>query len=306
MKSKATKVFLFLLLPMALLLMLNGVSAGQESKPAKDSPPAEEKPTSEQSLADLAPLASKLAERFIDLEKDIEAGIDLSAAKESLGEIIRSQDDIHSTVEKLKTSKKYGVARLEKLKGAIQSQEDSVKRLTESLNEAVSQLGVSLKSWSEDKEKWSEFRSSLPKDVLLSTVKPAFSKANQSIEPALNLINRRMKPLLAVQQEAGEIQTRFHKLEAEVEALLLATRGSGSPVMRRVVTTTTPTGSPCTKLSQQTSRLRGHRRIRTSHGQVPASATLLTVALIPVRPGTQARSTRSLTSQTLQHGTSLS
>jgi potassium efflux system protein len=225
MKSKATKVFLFLLLPMAILLMLNGVSAGQESKPPKDSPPAEEKPTSEQSLADLAPLASKLADRFIDLEKDIEAGIDLSAAKESLGEIIRSQDDIHSTVEKLKTSKKYGVARLEKLKGAIQSQEDSVKRLTESLNEAVSQLGVSLKSWSEDKEKWSEFRSSLPKDVLLSTVKPAFSKANQSIERALNLINRRMKPLLAVQQEAGEIQTRFYKLETEVDALLLATRG---------------------------------------------------------------------------------
>jgi small-conductance mechanosensitive channel len=224
MKYRAVKVFQFLLLPVAILLMSTKVLTAQDPKVQQPSPAIVEEPTSEETLASVVPLASELAGRLIDLEKNIETGFDLSEAEKSFERITNNLEGISSRLAKLKTSQNYGITQLAELKGAIQNEADSFKIVTEGLTEAISQLELSRKSWSEEKIKWKELRSSLPGDVPLSSVKPAFSKANQSIESALSLIAQKLKPMLAAQEKAGEIQTRLRQLAAEVDALLLAVR----------------------------------------------------------------------------------
>ncbi|UCG12139.1 MAG: mechanosensitive ion channel [Deltaproteobacteria bacterium] len=223
MKSQVAKGFRFLLLSMSIFLILIGILAAQQPTAPPPSPAAEE-PASKHTLADLAPLASELADRLTDLERNIAAGFDITAVTGSLEQMRTDLKAISGRLEKLKASKTYGAAQLAEQRRAINDREDSFTGLTERLTEEISQLVLLRNSWSEEKKRWSEFRSSLPKDVPLSTVKPAFSKAEESIGTALRLINQQLQPMLAAQQEAGDLQTRLHKLAVEVDALLLAVR----------------------------------------------------------------------------------
>jgi small-conductance mechanosensitive channel len=225
MKRQSAKILRFFLVPMAMLLILTGVSASQESKTSQPSPTGEKKPAPGEKLADLVPLASELANRLVDLEKGIETGFDLSVATKSFERITQSLDDVSSKLEKVKISKQVDVAQLMRLKGRLLSEDESFKGVTKTLTAAISEVELSRSQWSEEKNRWSELKSSLPEDVPLIAVEPAFSKADESIQTALGLIDKRLTSMVAAQQEAGDLQTRLHKLTAEVDALLLAGRG---------------------------------------------------------------------------------
>ena len=170
MKRQSANILRFVLVLMATMWIWAGPSAGQESKGPKDSPQAEEKPTPGVKLADLVPLASELANRLVDLEKDIEASVDLSVATSRFKRTTQNLDDISGKLENIKISKQVDVTQLMKLKGRLLSEDESFKGVTKNLTAAISEVELSRNKWSEEKSRWSELKSSLPEDVPLSTI----------------------------------------------------------------------------------------------------------------------------------------
>ena len=108
---------------------------------------------------------------------------------------------------------------------ALERESGSLERGGQPVTEGIRQLGASRKEWVAEKKRWNAWQSSLLKDEPLDEVKLTFARAQDTIDTALNLIQQQLKPLLAMQRKAGNVQTRIGSLAVEVEGLILAKRG---------------------------------------------------------------------------------
>jgi small-conductance mechanosensitive channel len=224
MKFQAVRVLWFLLTLMSIFLILSNGLAAQEPKASQPSPPQEQEVLSVPSLAELSPLATKLAERSAVLEKDIAAAFDLYVAEKNLAKIVKRQKKLSGQLEDLKTAGGYGYYHLAELKAAIGIEANSLQRTVNSLTEAISQTEIWEIQWLDERKRWEELRSSVPKHVPLKTLAPTFGRAQDIIDRSVNLIKQQLKSLLATQQRAGEIQAEMYSLQVEVDDLLLAVR----------------------------------------------------------------------------------
>jgi small-conductance mechanosensitive channel len=85
----------------------------------------------------------------------------------------------------------------------------------------IRKLGDSRKKWVDERKRWNEWEQSLLKDEPLDEVKLILERAQKTIDTALSLILQQLKPKLAIQQKAGNIQTMTTSLTAEIEGLVL-------------------------------------------------------------------------------------
>ena len=222
MRSQTIRVVWFLMMLMAAFAMPQEAVAVQKPEAQQTLPEGEGRPVSLPGLADLIPLSTELSRRSFAIEKNITAVFNLSAAEEKFNRTDEKLKALSDRLQTLKNTGRYGFDQLSELKAAIFVEGDSLRKIVEPLTEAVRQVEAWSKEWSEEKTRWNKLRSSLQKNIPLSTVTPTFAKAHEAIDKVRKLTSHHLQRLLAADHKAGNILTNVNSLTAQVDDLIIA------------------------------------------------------------------------------------
>jgi len=225
MGIKQVRVVLLLAILLFLPMTLSGTTYAQNDKSAQPSGEAKKEEPAPPNVAELVPLATRLAERSTALESELTNLFNFPEAEENLDKIAKRTQKLSEELLALKTAGNYGYDQLAELKGEINRQANSLEDIIQSLTQAINKTDSWKEEWSKESQRWKDLRSSIPKDVPIKSVAPTFAKAEKTINRTLALITQKMTSLLAVQQETGNIQSGLYSLRQEIDNLILAMRG---------------------------------------------------------------------------------
>jgi small-conductance mechanosensitive channel len=183
-------------------------------------PPAVEEPD----LADMIPLASKLAGRLVTLENRIAGLLDVSDVESNYAKIKTNLQEPADQLRALEDSKDYKYSKLVELREIIKQEAELFERTSKPLSQAIRQLGDWRQEWLAERRRWNEWQSSLDKEGEFDQLKATFAKAQDSIDTALNLVLPQLGVLLTVQEKASDIQAEIHALAAELDSQLAEER----------------------------------------------------------------------------------
>ena len=233
MRFSLPKLFQIVLL--LTFFLFPGSLTAQESQGTQPPAAATEQPPAVPELADLIPLATALSDRLASLEKTIADQGALSRLEQQLGEISAVVDEYDKQFLVLKASTGPRAGQLPQLKAEIKSAGDTLTEVSESVTAKVRSLGTLRKAWLAEQQQWNAWQAALLKDEPLEEITATVTKAQGAIDTALGLLRQRLKPLLALQEQVGTLQTRINTLTAEVEGLISLTQGGvlvdASPAM---------------------------------------------------------------------------
>ena len=176
-------------------------------------------------LADLIPLATALAGRLASLERTIAEAGDLSRVEQQLGEITALVDEYARQLLALKDAFDPRVGRMPQLKAEIESAGDTLTVVSKSVTAKIRIFGNLRKEWLAEQRQWNAWQAALLKDEPLEEITATMTKAQGAIDTALGVLRQQLKPLLAIQEQAGTLQTRINSLTAEVEGLISLSQG---------------------------------------------------------------------------------
>ena len=222
MHIRAIRVSSFLLMLMIALMVMCGAASAQAPKATEPSSEGKKEISPGVSLAELIPLATQLEERSAELENRLGSVFDVSKAEEVLPKIAKRAEKLSEQFATLKKAGSYD--QIAALEAAIDSETDSLQKIVQSLTGVVNQTNLWKEEWLNERQRWKDFRSSISKNVPLRTVKPTFTRANNTINRTLNLITKKLQSFLALQQRTGEIQSGLYSLSLEVDNILSAIR----------------------------------------------------------------------------------
>ena len=225
MLGQRVRVFLLLAILLFFPMIFKGTTYGQNDKEAQTSGETKKEEPAAPSVAEIVPLGTQLAEGSAALESELTNVFDSSAAEESLDKIAKDSANLSEQLQKLKTAGNYGYDQLAELKANIDAQARSLGKIIQPLTEAINKTDLWKEEWSKESQRWKDLRSSIPKNIPPKTVASTFAKANKTINRTLELISRKLKSLLDLQQETGAIQSGLYSLRLEIDNLLLAMRG---------------------------------------------------------------------------------
>ncbi|HEV8718764.1 MAG TPA: mechanosensitive ion channel domain-containing protein [Candidatus Binatia bacterium] len=197
----------------------------QEPQDAQSPAVATEQPPAVPELADLVPLATSLSGRLASLEKTSASAVDLSRVERQLGEISALVDEYDKQFLALKDSFDQRAGRLPQFKVDIQSAGDTLTGVSTSVTAKVRTLGNLRKAWLAEQKQWNAWQAALLKDEPLEEITTTMTKTQGAIDTALGLLRQQLKPLLAMQEQAGILQNRINTLTAEVEGLISLAHG---------------------------------------------------------------------------------
>jgi prefoldin subunit 5 len=233
MKSSLQSLFHAVLL-LALFLAPGRLTA-QEPQGAQSPAATPEQPPAVPDLVDLIPLATALTGRLTNLEKTIADKGDRSRVEQQLGEISALVDEYARQLPALQASIGQRAGQLPALKAEIDSAGDTLTGISKSVTEQVRTFGNLRKEWLTEQQQWNAWQAALRKEESLEEITITVTKTQGAIDTALSLLLQQLKPLLALQEQAGTLQTRINTLTAEVEGLISLTQGGvlvdASPAM---------------------------------------------------------------------------
>jgi len=202
----------------------------------KEAPAAIEKENeSVLSLADVVYQAGALTQRLSILKSSPESVGNLQKLELRIKQAVAEAGLFSTRLSLFKNEDLQSYQQLAALKGEVRSETDAVKRVSESLTEAIRDVELRRRSWLAEKNRWDRWRSQLAADLSLKSVSDAFTRAQTDIGEALDILSRRLEPLLAVQQQAGDIGAKFGSLTGQIDAMMAQQRGEtlrgGMPTM---------------------------------------------------------------------------
>ncbi len=209
-------------------------SADTESAPGKgvESEPAQE---SSPSLADVVYQAGSLGQRLIELKSRIGSVTGTAGMEQQLEQAKTRMDRFQERLERLNAQDLQSYPQLAALRGEVRDQADSVGRVVASLTESIKAVESLRQQWAAEKKRWARWRSQLGEDMALKSVGDAFTRSDADIDGALNLITRKLEPLLAVQEKAGDVAARIKGLTGRIDSMMAEQRGSslssGTPII---------------------------------------------------------------------------
>ena len=219
---------------LALLLSPERLTA-QEPQGAQSPAAATAQPPAVPELADLIPLATALSDRLASLEKTIADNGDLSQVEHQLGEVSARVDEEAKQFLALKASSGQRAGRLPELKAEIESAGDTLTGISKPVTAKVRTFGNLRKAWLAEQTQWTAWQADLRKEESPEEITTTVTKAQGTIDTALGLLRQQLKPLLALQEQVGTLQTRINTLTAEVESLRALSLGGvladASPAM---------------------------------------------------------------------------
>jgi len=91
---------------------------------------------------------------------------------------------------------------------------------------AVGRVEAWRRQWMAEKMQWQAWQEALKQDLSLDIVAEAFNRAETNIDQALTHIAKKLGPMLAVQQQAGDIQAHIDSLLERIDAMVEQRRGN--------------------------------------------------------------------------------
>src|SRR5215813_10853594 len=220
---------LFQAIVLLTLLLAPGSLAAQSPAVATAQPPRVPE------LADLIPLATAVSGRLTSLERAMADGVDLSRIEKQLAEISALMDEYAGQFLALQTATGPRAGRLPQLKVEIKSAGDALVGVSKFVTEKVRTFGNLRKEWLAEQQRWNAWQAALSQDEPLEKITTTVAKTQGAIDTALGLLRQQLGPLLAIQEQAGTLQTRINTLTAKVEGLLSLSQGGiladASPAM---------------------------------------------------------------------------
>ncbi|MGD8530044.1 MAG: hypothetical protein PVG97_03625, partial [Syntrophobacterales bacterium] len=143
-----------------LSLTLSTTTYGQNDKGPEPTVEEKKEPPVATSVAEIVPLATKLAERSAALENELAKVFNFSEAEERFEQIANETAKLSEQLQALKSSKNYGYDQLAELRGALNRQDDSLEKIIRALAEAINETDFWKEEWSKESQKWKELRSS--------------------------------------------------------------------------------------------------------------------------------------------------
>ncbi len=224
MKKKTVRTLLFLALAVAPLSVLHdAVSAQEPGSPATTSEQTTSAPAP-LGMADLLRFSTRLAERESILENELTTLLDLSGVEGRFSAWRTSVEGLAQEFETLKSTAGHSYELASEFKARLAAKARLLDERIESLSQEIGELELWKAEWTDEKNHLKELRNSVPQDVPRRTVEPTLARAQRSIDTALEIISKRLKLVMAVQQKAADIQAKVDDLEAAVSTMVAATR----------------------------------------------------------------------------------
>ncbi len=177
------------------------------------------------SLADVVYQAGALTQRLSVLKSRPETADSLQKLEQRLKRASSETDRFIDRLSLLKDGDLQSYQQLAALKGEVRSETDDVERVVKSLTEAIQDVESRRRTWLAAQNRWDEWRSQLSKDLALKSVADAFTRATMDINEALDILSRKLEPLLAVQQQAGDIGAKIRGLTDQIDVIMAQQRG---------------------------------------------------------------------------------
>jgi small-conductance mechanosensitive channel len=187
------------------------------------------------SLADVVYQAGSLGQRLDVLKTRIDAVDGLRKMERRLEGAKNQTDLFHTRLGAINAEDLQSYQQLAALKGELRQEADDIKRVVESLTETIQEVEFRRRNWLAEKDRWNRWQSQLGADLSLASVAAAFTRATTDIDQALDIISRKLEPLLEVQQKAGDIGAKLSSLTDQIDAMMAQQRGGtlrgGMPTM---------------------------------------------------------------------------
>lgn len=186
-------------------------------------------------LAELIPLAAAVSGRLASFERASADEVDLSRVEKQLAAISARVEEYAGQFLALQTATGPRAGRLPQLKAEIKRAGDALAGVSKFVTEKVRTLGNLRKEWLAEQQRWNAWQAALLKDEPLEKIITTVTRTQGAIATALGILRQQLGPLLAIQEQAGTLQTMITTLSAEVEGLLALSSGSiladASPAM---------------------------------------------------------------------------
>jgi len=228
MRLLAAKIFWLVVLA-ALFLMPPGAGAQQQPPPPPPAPAKPEPPPEVPDLAELILQANKLSNRLAVLETKVTSGPDVEALENNLEKIEARLAQYPPIIERMRVSPSLNFEQLGAYKDTIRLNSADLEGIIDPLSEAIRKLSEARSKWLAERKRWEEWQAALSTSETLEEIEATFSNAQNTIDSALLLINRRLQPLLALLQKTGRVDTTINRLIAELDNLARARRRAFMP-----------------------------------------------------------------------------
>lgn len=180
-------------------------------------------------LADIIPKAAKLSGELTILENRVRDVLDVSEFEKKYARIEENLKGPAAQLQQIKDSKDIRVKKLVELSKVIERENELFEETSRPLNETIRQIGAWRNDWQTEKQRWNQWQPILLGDGDFAQLNSTFEKTKDTIDKALEIVLSQLNSMLAVQERAGNIQTKIIVLKTEFDSLILAVR-SGARV----------------------------------------------------------------------------
>jgi potassium-dependent mechanosensitive channel len=177
------------------------------------------------SLADVVYKAGALGQQLEMLKRKLDAVDSLNDMAERLKRAKTQSDQFQKRLVAVNADDLQSYQLLASLKGEVRNEALAVERLVETLTDSIRRVEGWRKSWIKERQRWQMWRASLEADPALKSIADALDLADGDINQALDLISRKLEPMLLVQQQAGEIDARVGGLINQIDSIMVQQRG---------------------------------------------------------------------------------
>jgi hypothetical protein len=225
----------YLIIALTAGLLLAGGSLAASGDEASQQPSAMPEAQPPPSLADVVYLAGALTQRLETLATRLDTVAGLPALQARLELANKRADQLSTRFDAVNAEDLQSYQQLAALKGEVRAEFESLTQAVEDQAEEIRRVEGWRQTWMAEKEKWQQWRTLLQADLALVSVAEAFQRADMNIDQALDLIAQKLGPMLALQQQAGDITTRINGLISRADSSMASQRGGtwrgGTPMI---------------------------------------------------------------------------
>jgi len=219
-----TRIFFILALAVILTIGTSSSEGQNQSQGSENTDSKKESPPEGPDLADIIPLSAQLSGRLATLENTVRGKLDISSLKKKYAEIEANLELHAGGLKQIKESDVYRATKLLTLRQKIGQEDEELTIISRPLKREIRQLETWRKEWLAEKKRWDQWQSSLLKEEVPDQLKSIFTKTNDTINTALNLILPQLQIMLTEQEKVGTIQEEIYSLTAELDRLITEKR----------------------------------------------------------------------------------
>ena len=211
---------------LAILIFISYGSTARCEENSASASPLQDAPTkSAVSLADVVYKAGALGQQLDMLKRKLESVDSLDEMANRLKQAKTQSDQYQKRLDAISADDLQSYQLLASLKSEVRNESFTVERLVETLTKRIQLVEGWRKTWITKKQNWQTWRAALEADPALKSIADALDSADGTINQALDLIARKLEPMLLVQQLAGETEARVGGLISQIDSIMVKQRG---------------------------------------------------------------------------------